>query len=280
MKTEKLNHKIFQVLSYLVKKEIDPKNTVTFFREIDCTVIENLRLEYSRQNQQKPSYTAFIIKAISQAMVEHPFVNARIFPGFPNSKIFKFPHIHTAVGIEKDQPGSEFFSFIDTIKHTDIKSIDGIQRELFDLSNATIENNSQMKSFIQIIKTYPVFLARKICVLPTYFPSLWMKYRGTSLIVSSPSKYGVDCVATSWHYPLGVSFGLVQKKPIVKNNEVEISLCFTLTLNWDRRLMVGAPAARFFNSIATNLMSKEFLQSQLELDIHDEVAKEKIIAMA
>lgn len=61
---------------------------------------------------------------------------------------------------------------------------------------------------------------------------------------------------------------------------MEIALCFTLTLNWDRRIMGGAPAARFFNNVATNLMSKEFLQSQLEQDIHDEVANEKIIAMA
>ena len=281
MKQEKLNKKIFQVLSYIVKRELHPKNSVTFFREIDCSVIENIRAQYVLYNLKKPSYTAFIIKAVSQAIADHPFVNSRVFPGFPYHKIFKFPEINTAVACEKDMPGAEFMVFVDIIRNSDNKPIDAINRELFELANASVENNNQLKSFMKVIKNFPVFLARQICTLPTMFPSMWIKYRGASVVVSSPSKYGVDSVSATWTHPMGVSFGLVQKKPMVKNNKIEPVLCFTLTLNWDRRIMAGAPAARFFNCLATNLMDHDFLSSHLEVDVFNLVKeKEKITAIA
>ena len=281
MKQEKLNNKIFQVLSYIIKRELHPKNSVTFFREIDCSVIENIRTQYMHHQFTKPSYTAFIIKAVSKAIEDHPFVNARVFPGFPYSKLFKFPEINTAVACEKDVPGAEFMAFLDVIKHTDKKSIDQIHRELLNLANANIENNAQLKSFMQIIKNCPIFLARQLCTLPSVVPSLWMKYRGAGIVVSSPSKYGVDGVSATWTHPLGVSFGLIQKKPVIRNNKVESALCFSLTLNWDRRIMAGAPAAKFFNSIANNLMDHEFLVSQLEEDINVKIIHtEKIMSIA
>lgn len=281
MKQEKLNQKIFQVLNYIIRKEIQPQNCVAFFREIDCSVIENLRYQYSMLEMQKPSYTAFIIKAISQAVEEHPWVNARIFPGFPYSKIVRFPEIHMAVGCETNMPGAEFMAFVDVIKHTNNKSIDTINNELIKLASADIHNNPQLKGFMQIIKNCPIFIARRLCTLPALIPSLWMKYRGAGIIISSPSKYGVDAVAGSWPHPLGFSFGLIQKKPIVKNNKLEIARCFTLTMSFDRRILAGGPAARFFNSIATNLMNHEFLSLQLEAQLHkNEAVDHKVTAIA
>ena len=101
------------------------------------------------------------------------------------------------------------------------------------------------------------------------------------MIISSPSKYGVDAVAGVWPHPLGFSFGLAQKKPIVKNNKVEIVKSFTLTMCFDRRILAGAPAARFFNSIATNLMNHEFLATYLDESISNQQAHElKITAIA
>lgn len=264
MKQEKLNQKIFQVLSYLIKKEIQPKNSVAFFREIDCSVIEKIRLQYSMLEKQKPSYTAFIIKAFSQAITEHPFVNARIFPSFPYNKIHKFKEVNAAVACEKNIPGAECFAFIDVIKNTDKKTIDQINRELTSLANSTVENNAQLKSFMGIIKNCPVFLARQLCTLPTLFPSLWEKYRGSSIIISSPAKYGVDCVAGTWAHPLGVSFGLVKRRPIVKKNSLVIAPTFTLSFAFDRRIIAGGPSARFFNSFANYLMDEEFLAKNTE----------------
>lgn len=281
MKQEVINQKIFRVIKYLTEKEYQPKNTVSFVKEIDCTVIEKIRLNYQIQHKKKPSYTAFVIKAVSQAINEHPFVNARVFPGLPFSRIFKFPEIHTAVACEKNVPGAEMMAFFDIVRNTDSKNIDQINEELFQLSNSTEENNKQLKDFMNLIKKLPVFIAARICTLPTLAPNLWMKYRGSSVLISSPSKYGVDAVLGTWTHPIGISFGLVQKKAIIKNDEVVSAPCFTLTMNFDRRIMAGGPAAKFFNCIATNLMDQNFLSSQTDENILEkESSSEKILAIA
>lgn len=279
MKQEKLNHKIFRTIKYLTEKEYQPKNTVSFLKEIDCTLIEKIRLNNQLHNQRKISYTSFIIKAVSQAFLEYPFVNARVFPGFPFSKIYKFPEIHTAVACEKNIPGAEMMAFFDILKNTDSKTIGQINEELFQLSNSTEENNEQLKNFMNLIKKLPVFLSCRICTLPSYFPTLWMKYRGSAVLISSPSKYGVDAVLGTWTHPIGISFGLVQKKAIIKNDEVVSALCFTLSMNFDRRIIAGGPAARFFNCIATNLMDQNFLNSLVEESFSEKKSSsEKIFA--
>jgi pyruvate/2-oxoglutarate dehydrogenase complex dihydrolipoamide acyltransferase (E2) component len=88
-----------------------------------------------------------------------------------------------------------------------------------------------------------------IAHLPFYSPSLWEKYRGGAVMISSPAKYGVDGVVAAWTHPLSFSFGLVQLKPMISNNQVVAAPGFTFVMNWDRRVMAGAQAARFFNKI-------------------------------
>lgn len=60
---------------------------------------------------------------------------------------------------------------------------------------------------------------------------------------------GVDGIVAAWTHPLGISFGLAQKKPLVRNDEVVAAMAFTFVLNFDRRVMAGAQAARFFARI-------------------------------
>src|SRR5206468_3362367 len=87
--------------------------------------------------------------------------------------------------------------------------------------------------------------------------SLWVKWRGGAVLVSSPAKYGVDVVVGSWSHPLGVSFGLVKPRPVVRDGAVVARTTFTLTLNFDRRVMAGAQAARFFRRVVERLERAE-----------------------
>jgi hypothetical protein len=88
-------------------------------------------------------------------------------------------------------------------------------------------------------------------------PSLWTKYRGAAVLVSSPAKYGVDVVAGTWTHPLGVSFGIAKKRPIVRGDAIVACPTFTLTLSFDRRVMAGAQAARLFRRIVDRLEKAE-----------------------
>ncbi len=253
MDSKKLTQKIFNIMSYIIKKEMHPKNTVTFFSEVDCTEIDRIRHKHYEENHVKPSYTSFIVQAVSQAMTQHPYVNARIFPGVFQNYIHKFDNIDIAVANEKDFHGAEFFSFIDIIRSADQTSLLDIQQQLAALAKSDETNNEQLRDFMRLAKNFPSWLGKRLAILPTFFPKLWKRYRGAAVLISSPAKYGVDCVGATWPHPVGISFGLVKEKPMVKGGELQPVLSFTLTLNFDRRIIAGAPAARFFNQIVQNL---------------------------
>lgn len=78
--------------------------------------------------------------------------------------------------------------------------------------------------------------------------------------MSSPAKYGVDALVTSWSWPIGVSFGYVKERPVVKDRKVVVCPTFNLILNFDRRIMAGAQAGRFFARFKEYLENPEKLQ--------------------
>jgi hypothetical protein len=52
-------------------------------------------------------------------------------------------------------------------------------------------------------------------------------------------------------------------------------------MSFDRRILAGGPAARFFNSVASNLLDQNFLKSQIEEDVFSvKIENEKIAAIA
>jgi hypothetical protein len=110
-------------------------------------------------------------------------------------------------------------------------------------------NNKQWHDYKWIVTHLPTWIASLIVRLPVSFPGLWAKYRGGSVLISSPTKYGVDVLVGAWTAPLGVTFGLVKERPVVKAGKVVPCRTFTFTLNFDRRVMAGAQGARFFKRV-------------------------------
>ena len=76
-------------------------------------------------------------------------------------------------------------------------------------------------------------------------------------MISSPAKYGVDMLVGNWPWPIGFSFGLVKERPVVIEGNIVARPTMMLIMSFDRRLMAGAPAARFFNAVAQALASAE-----------------------
>lgn len=76
-------------------------------------------------------------------------------------------------------------------------------------------------------------------------------------MISSPAKYGVDMLVGNWPWPIGISFGLVKERPFVINGELTVRPTMMLIMSFDRRLMGGAPAARFFKAVADRLENAE-----------------------
>lgn len=83
-------------------------------------------------------------------------------------------------------------------------------------------------------------------------------------MISSPAKYGVDMLVGNWPWPVGFSFGLVKERPIVIEGNIVARPTMMLIMSFDRRLMAGAPAARFFNAVSQALASAETSLASLD----------------
>jgi pyruvate/2-oxoglutarate dehydrogenase complex dihydrolipoamide acyltransferase (E2) component len=249
-------NKYFLATKAIVEHEIHPGNTVSFLSEVDLTEVERVRAK-APATQPKPSYTTFVVKALGLALREFPYANRRvilrgIWPiGGP--RLQAFTHSDVAVAVERDIPGAESTAFIDIIRDAYKAPFDQITRSLQDLAQCDVTTNKQWRQFSGLITRLPSWLSTLLIRLPVYSPGHWVQYRGGPALVSSPAKYGVDAVVGSWSHPIGVSFGLVKPRPVAVGKSVEVRPTFTLTMNFDRRVMAGAQAARFFNRMVEAL---------------------------
>jgi pyruvate/2-oxoglutarate dehydrogenase complex dihydrolipoamide acyltransferase (E2) component len=61
----------------------------------------------------------------------------------------------------------------------------------------------------------------------------------------------------NWPWPMGFSFGLVKERPVAIDGSVVARPTMMLSMSFDRRLMAGAPAARFFSAVGECLKNAE-----------------------
>jgi hypothetical protein len=246
--------RFFRANRSIVEYEIRPGNTVTFLHEVDLTEVERIRERVKATGTEAPSYTAFVVKAVALALREFPYANRRIWGWrwipFLGTRLQQFHTVDVAVACERNVPGAPVATFIDIIRNADTLSLAEITTWLRNLNTCDITNNKQWRSFSTIIRRLPHFLSTLLIRLPCFFPSLWEKYRGGAALISSPAKYGIDIVAATWSSPLGVSFGLVKPRPVVREDgQIVARRTFWFTLNFDRRVMAGAQSARFCKRI-------------------------------
>ncbi len=249
-------NRFFEVLEGL-NKENRSDNKVAMLSEIDMSSVERLRVANMRLAGVKPSYTAFVAKAVSLALREQPHAN-RIAIELPFWKrIVQLNDIHMTVAVERDRPGLEQGVYAGTIRHTDRLDLTALTRELQALAQATPETSERWRKFKWVVEKLPCWLAGWVLSIPRLSPDLWIEHRGGSVMISSPAKYGVDIMVGAWPWPLGFSFGLVKERPLAIGGEVVVRPTMMLTMSFDRRLMGGAPAARFIRTVCDHLENAE-----------------------
>jgi pyruvate/2-oxoglutarate dehydrogenase complex dihydrolipoamide acyltransferase (E2) component len=240
----------FEAVRSMAEYEINPGITVSLVSEVDLTEVEQIR---AAAGPQRPSYTAFVAKAVALALKEFPYANRRAFrrPWLPFSapRLQSFHRVDVAVMVERDLPGTPAASFADVLRDADQRSLAEMTTWLRDLATCDVNTNKQWSDYSWVVTHLPRWLFRLLLRLPCYSPSLWRKWRGGPVMISSPTKYGVDCLVASFPAPLGVSFGLVKLRPVVRDGQVVARPTFNLLLNFDRAIMAGAQGARFFKRI-------------------------------
>ena len=256
---DRAEEQVLRGLASMADYEIRPGNTVSFISEVDLTEIEQIRDRTT--GERKPSYTAFVVKAVALALRDYPYANRRAWrsPWLPlmGTRLQRFRHYDVAVAVERDFSDNASAMFMDIVREADRTNLVEITDRLHALATCDVTTNKQWHNFHTIITRYPHWLSTLLLRLPCYFPDLWVKYRGGAAMVSSPAKYGVDVIAGSWPHPLGVSFGLVKPRPVAHQGMVVVRPTFSLSLNFDRAVMAGSQAAQFFRRIVEVLEHAE-----------------------
>jgi hypothetical protein len=239
--------RFFDLVRSMVEYEIKSGNTVSFISEVDLTEVEAIRTAWGRE---RPSYTACVVKALGMALREFPYANRRLYrrPWWPfgGRRLQQFSVCDVAVACERLNEGIEVAMFIDILRGADALPLSAIHRWLKALAASDASTHRQWRDFRFVATRLPRWLGGLAIRAAVFVPALWARYRGGAALVSSPAKYGIDMVNGSWTAPLGVSFGLVKPRAVVVNGRVVARKTFHFVLNFDRRVMAGAQAARFF----------------------------------
>ncbi len=254
-------NKFFQVNVLLVETEIRPGYTVSYSHEIDLSRIEEIRVS---AGVHRPSYTAMLAKAIALALREFPYANQRVIsrPWFAwwAPRLQRFSRCDIAVAVERNIPDAEGVAFVEILRDVDRASLDELTARLRKLSTADETTSRNWRDFSRVVRYCPRILLAPLLGLYRYFPSMWVEYRGAATLISSPGKYGAQAIFGTWPWPLGFSFGQVKRSlSLGENQEVHSIPTFTFTFNFDRRVMAGAPAAKFFRRVVDLLENPQAL---------------------
>lgn len=238
-----------------------------FFLDIDMTWVEELRATLAK-NGIRVTATAFLLKAIAIAQRAHPDTRTAMLP-FGRTVVFN--DIVAGFTVERFI-GSQPTLFFGAIKEPDTKSISEISEELRAHAEQDVDDVSGLD--LQHKFTWmPWWMRRIILWVGLQIPAIRLQCLGATFGLSSLGKFGIKamippCVSTS---TFGV--GAIEKRPVVLNGQIEIRKMMTLTLNFDHRIIDGAPAARFLNDVQKLLEGG--LEKYLQEELHELAAKVK-----
>lgn len=248
--------------SWAMNNVLVPAYMVTLISEVDATELENLRALHKSKNLQAPSFTALVIKAASLTMKLNPEAN-RVILGLPFfKKLYQFHQQDISVAVEKSLPYLPGQAYAAPLKNTLNKSLLQITTELQQMGLSDETNNNDYRLFMKILKKLPTPISLLLINLPYWIPSLWEKYRGCACWVNAPSKSGADLVMTTWPWPITFSFGIVKKRVVVINDEVQVRTTMPIVMVFDRRIMGGGPAGRIFSQFKNILETATTLQGE------------------
>jgi pyruvate dehydrogenase E2 component (dihydrolipoamide acetyltransferase) len=197
---------------------------LTNFDDADVTELEHLRKasagEYARSNL-KLTALAFVIKAVSLSLRQHPAVNASIDP--EKGEIVYKDYVN--VGLAVDTPRG---LVVPVLRDCDHLSIPQIAQAIAD----TAEKAKNSQYGIEDL-------------------------RGGTFTISNLGAVGgaYSTPIINWPEVAILLLGRSRKMPVIHEDKIEPRLMMPLSLSYDHRIIDGAMAARFLNEVIGYLES-------------------------
>ena len=233
------------------------------FCDIDMTWAEHLRGQL-KEHGYKTTVTAILLKAIAIAQRSHPESRTARLPW---GKLVTFRDIVAGFTVER-YIGSQPAVFFGAIENADTKPVTQIAEELREYGSGEMSDVEQL-DVQDRFNGMPWLFRRFILWLGKRYPAVRLKYQGATFGLSSLGKFGMQilvppCVTTS---TFGV--GAVEDRAVVRNGQIEIRPMMTLALNFDHRVIDGAPAARFLQDIQTLMEGglEDYLRNELNINL-------------
>ena len=186
---------------------------VTLTTTADATNLVNLRSRFKDTDAIVPSYTDILAKLTTVALRQHPRLNSR----WDENRIVEIAEIH--IGIAVDTDAGLLVPVIRDISKLDMTQIAEKSRRLIEI-------------------------ARK-----GELPAADM--RGGTFTITNLGAFGIDAFTPIINAPecaiLGV--GRIARRPVAIDDQITVRDMMTLSLTFDHRIVDGAPAARFLQTL-------------------------------
>lgn len=169
----------------------------------------------------KVSYNVLIAEHVGKALREFPYMNSRL----SNDEVWELRNINIGIAVD-----SERGLLVPVLKDADKKSLEILQNEFSSLTKRALEGKSTTQDLEGGTFTITNLGAQEI---ESFVP-----------IINLP-----ECAI--------LAVGAIMPKPVVINDQVVVRKMMVLTLVFDHRLVDGAPAAKFLQSIKHKLEELE-----------------------
>ena len=191
---------------------------VTQMREVDATGLVSLRQSLVSRLERKyglrVSYTHLLIKAVAEALRQHPIINSSLV----DEEIKIFSNINIAMAVALDNGGL----LTPVIRQADRKSIVEVAQEAIKLT----EQIRARRFNLDVLA-------------------------GGTFTVTNAGMYGTDFVTPLINVPQSAALGVgrLVPKPVVRDSQIVIRTIMGLSLTYDHRVLTGATAAQFFQTL-------------------------------
>ncbi|MDE0009979.1 MAG: dihydrolipoamide acetyltransferase family protein [Candidatus Poribacteria bacterium] len=209
---------IREIIAERMTLSVQTNASVTLHTEVDATTFVELRGILNDKLQAREvslTYTDLLVKVVANALGEHPRLNATLTD--EGIQLLTEINIGVAVALEDGL-------VVPVVRNADKERLSEI--------------SEQVRNFAE--------RARSNQLTPS-------ELQGGSFTITNLGNFGIDAFTPIINPPesaiLGV--GRILKKPVVHNNEIAIRSMLTLSLTFDHRVIDGAPAAQFLQTVAS-----------------------------
>ena len=180
-------------------------------------VRERYKEEFKAREEGSLTYVPFVLRVLTQALREHPNVNA----AWDNGRIVRRKAINIGIAVALEDG-----LIVPVIRNADEKNIVGLARAANDLANRARENKLQPDEV-----TGGTFTLNNPGTLGSLF--------STPIIVQPQAAI--------------LSMEAVVKKPVVIDDAIAIRPMMNLSLSLDHRILDGLSATRFLSTVKQGL---------------------------